>query len=222
MSDIITGSPGTGGDKIRLLLVDDHRIVRQGMRRLLELDEGLNVIGEAETGHDALAQARLSFPDIVLMDIRIPGLDGIETTRRLRQECPKIRVIMLTSYAGEYMPQAIEAGASGYLLKSVGYEELSRCIRAVNAGEVIVDRSLGPELFRQFAALAATSSKTLLSERELSVLRLLAAGSGTKQITARLFISGTTLKRDLRRIYTKLGAHNRAEAIAKGYERKLL
>ncbi len=209
-------------DRIRILLVDDHRILRQGIRRLLDLDEGLEVIGEAESGHEALALARQSSPDIVLMDIRIPGMDGIVTTRLLKQESPNIKVIVLTSYAGEYLSQAIEVGASGYLLKSVGFEDLSTCIRSVNAGEVIVDRSLGPELFRQFAALSANRNKTQLTERELSILRLLAAGYGTKQIAGELFISGTTLKRDLRSTYAKLGAHNRAEAIAKGYEQKLL
>ncbi|MDM7998634.1 MAG: response regulator transcription factor [Dehalococcoidia bacterium] len=221
MLDAVTGSARIGGHKIRLLLVDDHRILRQGMRRLLDLDTGLEVVGEAESGYEALAQVRLCRPDIVLMDIRIPGLDGIETTRRLKQEYPKIGVIILTSYTGEYLPQAIEAGASGYLLKNVSYEELSRCIRAVKAGEVVVDRSLGPELFRQFAALSG-GTKARLSQRELSVLRLLAAGRNTREIAAELFISETTLKRDLRSIYAKLNAHNRAEAIARGYEHKLL
>lgn len=209
-------------DRIRILLVDDHRILRQGIRRLLDMDSGLAVIGEAESGQEAIAQARQNTPDIVLMDVRIPGLDGIQTTRRLRQEFPNTRIIVLTSYGGEYLSAAIEAGASGYLLKSVGFEELSGCIRAVNAGEVIVDRSLGPELFRRFAALSANSAKAQLSERELSVIRLLAAGYGTRQITEELFVSGTTFKRDLRSIYAKLGAHNRAEAIAKAYEQEVL
>lgn len=136
-----------GAKKIRVLLVDDHKVVRQGIRHLLELDEGIEVVGGAETGEEALSEAYLRRPDVVLMDIRIPGLDGIEATRQLKQTFPDMEVIMLTSYAKEYVSQAIEAGASGYLLKSVDYKELSQTIRAVHAGEMVIDPSLGPDRF---------------------------------------------------------------------------
>jgi DNA-binding NarL/FixJ family response regulator len=208
--------------KIRVLLVDDHKIMRQGLRRLVELDGGLEVVGEAETGEEALAEVRAKSPDIVLMDIRIPGVDGIEATRQIKQSHPRVEVIMLTSYVEEYMPEAIEAGASGYLLKSVGYEELSNAIRAVHSGEVIIDRSLGRELFRRFADLTRASKESALTERELEILSLLASGMSGRQIAAQLFISETTLKRELRHTFNKLGVDNRAQAIAEACKRELL
>jgi NarL family two-component system response regulator LiaR len=208
--------------KIRVLMVDDHKIMRQGMRRLLELDDDIEVVGEAETGEEALAEVAAKSPDIVLMDIRIPGIDGIEATRRVKRSYPEVEVIILTSYVEEYVPEAIEAGAAGYLSKSVGYEELSQAIRAVHAGEAIIDRSLGRELFHRFAELTRASKEPTLSDRELEILSLLASGMSGKQVAVRLFTSDTTIKRELRHIFNKLGVDNRAQAIAETYKRKLL
>ncbi|RLC94753.1 MAG: DNA-binding response regulator [Chloroflexi bacterium] len=208
--------------KIRVLLVDDHKIMRQGMRHLLELDEGIEVVGEAETGEDALAEADLKRPDVVLMDIRIPGMDGIEATRQLKRAYPDMDVVMLTSYADDYVPEAIEAGASGYLLKSVDYGELSRAIRAVRAGEAIIDRSLGRELFRRFADLSRASKEADLSGRERDILRLLASGLNAKEIAGQIFVSHATVKRDLRQIMRKLNVESRTHAIAEAHRRKLI
>lgn len=208
--------------KIRVLLVDDHKIMRQGMRHLLELDEGIEVVGEAETGEEALSQAHLTYPDVVLMDIRIPRLDGIEATRQLKQAYPDMDIIMLTSYAQDYVPEAIEAGASGYLLKSVDYKELSQAIRAVHAGEAIIDRSLGRDLFGRFADLIRASKEVNLSDRELEILRLLASGMNSKEIAAHVFISDSTVKRELRHIFNKLGVDTRAHAVAEAYRRRLI
>jgi len=214
--------PRMGVKKIRVLLVDDHKIVRQGMRHLLELDEGMEVVGEAETGEEALSHATLANPDVILMDIRIPGMDGIEATRELKRTSPDIEVIMLTSYADDYVSEAIEAGASGYLLKSVDYEELSQAIRAVHAGEVAIDRSLGRDLFHRFADLTRTSRQAHLSNRQLQILELLSSGTSRKEIGARLFLSDTTVKREIRHIFDKLGVDSTAHAIAEAYRRRLL
>ncbi len=208
--------------RLRVLLVDDHKVVRQGIAHLLQLDEGIEVVGEAETGQDALAEADLKRPDVVLMDIRIPGMDGIEATRRLKKAFPDMDIIMLTSYADEYVPEAIEAGASGYLLKSVDYNELSQAIRAVHAGETVFDRSLGREFLGRFADLAHKSKEATLSEREMDILRLLASGTSGGEIAAQLSMTSTALKRHLRHIFNKLGVENRAHAIAEAYRRKLL
>lgn len=208
--------------RIRVLLVDDHQIVRQGIRLLLELDEGIEVVGEAATGEEALIRARATSPDIVLMDIRVPGMDGIEATRQLKQAHPDIDVIMLTSYAEEYVPEAIRAGASGYLLKSVSHDELSKAIRGVCAGESVIDRSLGRDLFRRLAEMPTPHKSTTLTDRELEVLHLLASGMSARDITAQLFISETTLKRELRHIFNKLGVDNRSQAIAEACKRKLI
>ena len=197
-----------GQSKIRVLLVEDHKIVRQGIRRLLEVDEGIEVVGEASTGEEALIQARATSPNIVLMDIRVPGMDGIEATEHLKQAHADVEVIMLTSYAEEYVAEAIRAGAAGYLLKSVSHEELSQAIRAVHAGESVIDRSLGRDLFRRFADLTQAASGAALTDRELEVLRFLAAGKTGNEIAAELFIGETTLKRELRHIFNKLGVNS--------------
>lgn len=208
--------------KIRVLLVDDHKIIRQGIRRLLELDEGIEVVGEAETGEAALAEVATVAPDVVLMDIRLSGMDGIEATRQLKQAYSEIKVIVLSSYTEDYVPEAIEAGALGYLLKSVSYEELSQAIRSVHAGQATIDGSLVGDLFRRVAELGQAGKDAGLSQRQLQVLRLLASGLGNKEITGELFISSTTLKRELRHIFNKLGASTRAQAVAEAYKRRLL
>jgi len=208
--------------KIRVLLVDDHKIIRQGIRRLLELDEGIEVVGEAETGEAALAEVATVAPDVVLMDIRLSGMDGIEVTRQLKQACSEIKVIVLSSYTEDYVPEAIEAGALGYLLKSVSYEELSQAIRSVYAGQATIDGSLVGDLFRRVAELGQAGKDAGLSQRQLQILRLLASGLGNKEITGELFISSTTLKRELRHIFNKLGASTRAQAVAEAYKRRLL
>ncbi len=211
-----------GHRRIRVFLVDDHKLFRQGMRRLLELDDGVEVVGEADTGERALEEVHLKRPDVVLMDVRIPGIDGVETTRRIKQAYPDVNVIMLTSYADDYVPEAIEAGASGYLLKSVSHEELSKAIRSVHLGESIIDRSLSRDLFRRFGELRRANKEAILSTREVEIMRLLASGMSGKSVAAKLFISDTTLKREMRHIFARLGVETRAQAIAEAYARKLL
>lgn len=208
--------------RVRVLLVDDHKILRQGMRRLLELDEGIEVVGEAESGEQALALAASASPNVVLMDIRIPDTDGIEATKQIRKSHPEINVIILTSYGDEYLEEAVEAGAAGYLLKSVGHDELTQAVRAVSEGEAVIDRSLGREFLRRFADLTRVRKQDVLSDRQVDVLRLLAAGLSSKDITERLFISNTTLKRELRHIFARLGVDKRTQAIAEAYRRRLI
>lgn len=202
--------------------MDDHKIVRQGMRHLLELDEGIEVVGEAESGEEAIASPAATRPDVVLMDVRIPGMDGIEVTRHLKRTSPTPEVIMLTSYAEEYVSEAIEAGASGYLLKSVDYKELCTAIRAVCGGEVVIDRSLGRDLFQRFASLSRASKRAHLTERQLDILGLLAAGLGRRDISNRLFVSETTVKRELSQIFDKLGVKSRTHAISEAHRRGLI
>ena len=208
--------------KTRVLLVDDHMIVREGMRRLLEVDAGIEVVGEASSGEEALVLVRSASPDVVLMDIRLRGMEGIAATRQIKKAHPHIEVIVLTSYADEYLSEAIEAGASGYLVKSVGSRELRSAIQAVRSGETIVDRSLGRELFARFGEMARASKGADLSDRELEIVTFLASGLSGKDIAARLFISETTLKRELRHIYEKLGVSTRAQVVGEAYKRNLL
>ena len=207
-------------ERIRLLLVDDHQVVREGLRRMLELEKDMEVVGEAATVEEALTQAELLSPNIVLMDIKMPGRDGIEATRLLKKRQPACQIIMLTLYE-EYLVQAIEAGAEGYLLKDVKRDELVRAIRAVHQGRSPLNLSLSRELFTKFASSIKASEQSL-SERELTILRLIAAGASTEEIGAQLFLSEATVKRDVRHIFEKLGVRNRSEAVAEAYKRKLI
>ena len=207
-------------ERIRLLLVDDHQVVREGLRRMLELEKDMEVVGEAATVEEALTQAELLSPNIVLMDIKMPGRDGIEATRLLKKRQPACQIIMLTLYE-EYLVQAIEAGAAGYLLKDVKRDELVRAIRAVHQGRSPLNLSLSRELFTKFASSIKASEQSL-SERELTILRLISSGASTEEIGAQLFLSEATVKRDVRHIFEKLGVRNRSEAVAEAYKRKLI
>lgn len=209
---------------IRVLLVDDHPVVRQGLRRMLELEEDMKVVGEVGSGEEALDQIGTVSPNIVLLDIRMPGMNGIETIRQIKERYPETSVMVLTLYGDQYLAQAIEAGAVGYLVKDVDCEELIRAIRTVYKGHSILHSSLSRGFFYEFASLARgwNSFKFSLSRRELEIIRLIAAGSTNKVVAARLFLSETTVKRGVSRIFDKLGAKDRAEAVSEAYKRGLI
>ena len=206
---------------IRILLVDDHQVVREGLRRMLALEDDTEVVGEASDVEEALTQAELLSPDIVLMDIKMPGKDGIEATRLLKEKQPACEIIMLTLYE-EYLVQAIEAGAVGYLLKDVKREELVRAIRAAHQGRSPINLSLSRGLFTEFATSIKGGEQSYLSERELVILRLIANGTTTKEICDQLYLSEATVKREVRHILEKFGVRNRSEAVAEAYKRKLV
>lgn len=139
--------------KIRVFVVDDHPVVCDGIRHMLEVEDDIEVAGEAYSGEEAITKIPLLSPDIILMDVRLPGMDGIEAVRHLKRVQPGIKIIVLTSYGDEYLAQAVEAGVTGYLLKRTGRDELIRAIRATYEGESIIDPSLSQELFTEFASL---------------------------------------------------------------------
>ncbi len=201
---------------IRILLVDDHEIVRHGLRRMLELEEDIKVVGDCADAEEAFFQMEMLSPDIVLLDIKMPERDGIETARLLKEKQPACEIIMLTMY-DEYLAQAIEAGAVGYLLKDVKRDELVRAIRAVYQGRSPPNQGLS-----KFANSIKDSEGPYLSERELEILRLIADGATTKEISIQLFLSEATIKRDVQRIFDKLGARNRSEAVAEACKRKIV
>ncbi len=203
-------------EKIGVFLIDDHPVVREGLRHMLEREEDMNVVGEAGSAEEALTQLEWQSPDIILMDIKMPGIDGIELTRRLKEKQPSCNIIILTFY-DEYLAQAIDAGASGYLQKDIKREELTRAIRAVREGRSALDLSLSRERLAEFAAPGKS-----LSQRELEVLKLIAAGASNKEIADQLFLSETSVKREVRLILEKLDVRNRSEAVAEAYRRKLI
>ena len=208
-------------EAINILLVDDHQVVREGLRRMLELEEDFRVVGEAADARDVLTQMELFSPEVILMDIKMHGLDGIELTRQLKQKHPSCNIIMLTLY-DEYLTQAIEAGAVGYLLKDIKREELVKAIRAVGQGRSPLALSLSRERLAGLAAPTENTQRWHLSERELAVLRLIADGVTTEEIASQLFLSPASVKRSVRLIFEKLGVRNRSEAVSEAYKRGLV
>jgi DNA-binding NarL/FixJ family response regulator len=204
---------------IRLLIVDDHPVVRDGLRGMFAGDPGFDVVGEAADGDEAVRQAEALRPDVILMDLRMPGTDGATAIRRLAEGGVSSRVLVLTTYDSDAdVVPAIEAGATGYLLKDSPRDELFRAVRAAHQGEAVLAPSVATRLVSQLRAPAQDT----LSERELEVLTLIAQGETNRGAAARLFISEATVKTHLLHIYAKLDVNDRAAAVATAYDRGLL
>ncbi|MFI9525259.1 response regulator [Micromonospora rosaria] len=202
-----------------MLIVDDHPVVRDGLRGMFTGDPGFEVVGEAGDGSEALALAEALTPDVVLMDLRMPGMDGVTAIRRLARSGSTARVLVLTTYDtdADVLP-AIEAGATGYLLKDAPRDDLVRAVRAAARGESVLSPSVAGRLMGRLRA----PTEEPLSQRELEVLTLVARGSSNRETAARLFISEATVKTHLLHVYAKLGVNDRAAAVATAYDRGLL
>jgi DNA-binding NarL/FixJ family response regulator len=219
---------------IRVLLVDDQPLLRTGFRLILEAEPDITVVGQAGDGKVAQEQTRALLPDVVLMDIRMPGVDGIEATRRIvREAAPSAhvpKVLVLTTFdLDEYIVEALRSGASGFLLKDVPPDELVQAIRVVAAGDAIVSPSVTRRLLDRFAArLPSAYEQTTparvdrLTERELEVLRLIAKGMSNAEIAAKLVVSETTVKTHVGNVLTKLGLRDRVQAVVLAYETGLI
>jgi DNA-binding NarL/FixJ family response regulator len=206
-------------EPIRVLIVDDHPVVRDGLRGVLDGEPDMQVVGEAGHGAEALVRVRAVPVDIVLMDLRMPTMGGVEAIGELRRTAPEVRVLVLTTYDTDrdVLP-AIEAGATGYLLKDTPREELLRAVRAAHRGEAVLSPAVAGRLMGQVRAPA----RDALSAREMEVLRFVAAGSTNRETAKRLFISEATVKTHLLHIYAKLEVRDRASAVAAAYQRGLL
>ena len=212
---------------IGVLIADDQALVRRGFRMILEIEPDLEVLGDAVDGDDAIAQARILQPDVVLMDVRMPGTDGIEATRRIVAD-PEIgegtRVVMLTTFdMDQYVYDALQAGASGFLLKDVQPELLVSGIRSVHAGESLLAPSVTRRMIASFLQRAPVSPAsagrlTRLTPREQEILRLLARGLTNTEIAAALFVSDTTVKTHVGRVLAKLEVRDRVQAVIYAYE----
>lgn len=211
---------------IRIVIADDHLIVRQGLRLILETEDDLILVGEAANGEEALTLCAELRPDVVLMDLRMPGMDGLTAIERLRVERPEIAVVILTTYNEDaLMLRGLQAGARGYLLKDTSRAALFDTIRAAARGETL----LGPEIMARVLARASASTSTkaapddvALTDREREVLTAVARGERSKEIAVHLGISERTVKAHLASIYGKLGVDSRAGAIAAAAQRGLL
>jgi len=208
--------------RIRVMLVDDQQMVREGLRRMLELDSEIEVIGEAKSGEEAVDRVNELSPDIIMMDVRMPGMGGIEATRQLKAKGCTANIVILTVYEDKYLAQAAEAGAVGYLLKDIGREDLSRSIKLAFEGQSPFAPSVTRTLFTQFGNVAQLSRNTLLTPRQLDILRLIAAGVTNKEIAGKLCVSEATVKRETNAIFSKLEAVDRTQAVAEAYRRNLL
>ena len=200
---------------IRLLLADDHRMLREGLRRTLE-EEGLEVVGEAADGEEALRLAAKLRPDVVLMDVTMPVLDGVEATRQLHEHLPEIPVVILTMHADrEVLARAIRAGASGYLVKDCSTDEVVRTVRLAASGETALSPELAASMLAeaQRADTPAEELEPIISKREEEVLQLVADGLSTSEVAAKLYISIKTVKNHLASIYEKLDSRDRTQAV---------
>jgi DNA-binding NarL/FixJ family response regulator len=207
---------------IRLFIVEDQEIVRSGLRHLIASEPAIELVGEACSGEEALLLVQRACPDVLLVDIRMPGMDGIEATRKLKALLPKTRILMLTAHSEDYAT-AIAAGADGYLAKDISGAELIRAILGAAQGQSPIYLSLPTrELPSLIANVAARSTTHDLSSRQMEVLRLLARGETNAFIAQKLFLSERTIKREVSDIFQKLGVGSRAEAVACAYQQGLL
>ncbi len=210
--------------KIKVLAVDDHRLVREGLTNLLRIHPDIDVVGEASDGDEAVAKARTLDPDVILMDISMPGMNGITATKLIKKEMPRIKIIMLTMLDQEgYVYEAVKSGATGYLLKNTGLEELVKAIKEVLKGGATLHAEAQAQLLKEYVFMARKNQDTYgLSDREIEVLQLLADGMSNKEIAARLFISTQTVKTHIAHIFDKLGVSDRTEAVAAALRRGLV
>jgi len=212
---------------IRVLIADDQELVRTGFRVILSAEPDIQVVGESADGHETIDAVRVQRPDVVLMDIRMPNLDGIEATRRITAEHRAPRILILTTFdLDEYVYQALRTGASGFLLKDAGADELLHAVRVIAAGEALLSPSITRRVIEDYAHRPPPREHPAvladLTPRELEVLRLIARGLSNTDIAHHLFVGNATIKTHTARIFAKLDLHDRAQAVVLAYESGLV
>jgi len=213
--------------KVKVLIADDHTLIREGLCKILSTEEAIEVVGEAEDGQQAVEQAFKMKPDIILMDITMPGTNGIEATRIIKSKCPEIGIIALTIHdQEEYLFELIKAGISSYVLKDISSDLLIQTILGVARGESFISPSMTTKILAEFSRLASLSqredSPQGLTRREIDVLRLVAQGESNRSIATKLFISEKTVKNHLTSIFQKLGVIDRTQAALLAVKNKIV
>jgi DNA-binding NarL/FixJ family response regulator len=209
------GAGGRAMTEIRIILADDHDIFRKGLREILDKQSDMTVVGEARDGIEAVSKAEELAPDVILMDLKMPHLDGIAAARLITERDPEAKIIILTMYLEEeYVSEAIKAGARGYILKDAGLEKMLEAIRAVHRGEVRIDPDMASKALMMLCQETEDSQERImsLSEREKEVLSFVARGATNSQIAQRLLLSERTVENHLSAVFKKLGVRNRTEA----------
>ena len=211
-------------EPIKILILDDHPIVRQGLATVLELEADLSVVGQAANGLEAVAEARKLLPDIILMDLQMPQMDGVEAIEQIMGEGLQTGILILTTYdTDEYLFRGIEAGARGYLLKDSPPEDVLNAIRTVNQGESLIQPSVASKLLDRLGQLSrGPAPEYTLSRREIEVLEVMATGAANKQIASDLNIGQSTVKTHIVRIFNKLGVSGRTEAVAEAVKKGII
>ena len=215
---------GNAAEPVRVFLIEDHQVVREGTRRLLEFDGDAVIIGEADSGEDALNSPALGLAQVVMCDVVLPGINGIETTRAILERYPALKVVMLSAFGDDYLEQALEAGASGYILKRATQAELVRAVEEAARGGSPMSPALSAMLVDRFRELQQRQgdNRLGLTPRQEEVMRLVSKGRTTRDVAAALYISPATVKRELRSVFEQLGVSNRAHAVAEAQRRNLI
>ena len=207
---------GTDPRQIRILTVDDHALLREGIAALVKVEPDMEVVAEASNGKEAIEKFRMHHPDVTLMDLKMPDLNGVDVISQIRSEFPNARIIVLTTYTGDaQVLRALKAGARGYLIKEYVHRDLPETIRAVHAGQKRIPQEIA-------AAVANHFSEDTLTEREIQILQLIAAGNANKQIADQLSIAEATVKSHVVILLSKLGANDRAHAVTIGLRRGII
>ena len=224
--------PGEVRGPVSVVLADDQALMRMGFRMVLEAEDDINVVGEASDGTAALAQAKALHPDVILMDVRMPGMNGIEATERIARECPGTRVLILTTFdLDEYAFAGLRAGASGFLLKDTRPTELAEAIRTVASGEAVVSPRITQRMLEMFASSLPNSGHPVqasdpridsLTPREKEILVLMSQGMSNAEIADRLVVSATTVKTHVGNVLAKLDVRDRVQAVVVAYETGLM
>jgi DNA-binding NarL/FixJ family response regulator len=208
--------------KIKVLLVDDHTVVLEGLRRILGLDPDIEVVSVARNGSEAISMATSLLPDVIVMDLKMPVMDGVSATRELKARFSNVRILMLTLCGDDLVEKAMEAGASGYLQKDSAPKEIANAVHQVFQGLCPISPSLTRNLMTELAGLRQKGQSLILSSREIEVLKLIAEGKNTSEIGEQLYISLSTVKREVGQIFDKLGVNDRPHAVSEAIRQKLI
>ncbi len=210
--------------EIKLLVADDHTLIRDGLQKILTMDQGIKIVGEASEGEEAVKLTSETKPHVVLMDINMPGVNGIEASKRIKEEEPETAIIILTIHDDrEYIMELLNTGVSGYLLKDISADDLLDVIKKVAAGETIIDQRMGGKLMEEWRSHSSSQElKGKLTERELEVLREIVKGENNKNIAEKLYISEKTVKNHTTNLFSKLEVNDRTQAVLYAIKHKLV